>query len=391
MKKLLIVNNNMKVGGVQKSLYNLLWALDAHGGYDVTLLLFSKTGAYLEALPKGIHVVECGGPFRYLGQSQGEYKHSRKDYLLRGGLAAIARLFGRQSAIRLMRLVQPKLKQHYDCAIAFLHNGRCKSFYGGVQDYVLHCVEAHRKVVFLHGDYGRCGANHPANNRMMAQFDAIAACSDGCRQTFVTAVPDLADRCVTVRNCHRYAEIADLAADQPLSYDADAVHAVLVARLTQEKGVDRAITAIAHAKERGVAVHLHIVGDGPLREGLQQLATRLNVDDAVHFYGEQINPYRYIHSADLLLVSSHHEAAPMVIDEAMSLGVPVLTTATTSAVEMVTDRQGGWICANTQTALTDMLTQVASNPADIAAARAALSRPWDNGAALAQLERILTI
>ena len=50
MKKLLIVNNNMRVGGVQKSLYNLLWSLD-YTEYEVTLLLFSKTGVYLDSLP----------------------------------------------------------------------------------------------------------------------------------------------------------------------------------------------------------------------------------------------------------------------------------------------------------------------------------------------------
>ena len=387
MKKIVFVNNNMKVGGVQKSLYNLLWALDAHGGYDVTLLLFSKTGAYLEALPKGIHVVECGGPFRYLGKSQGEYKHSRKDYLLRGCLAAIARLFGRRTAIRLMRLTQPRLEGRYDCAVSFLHNGRRKAFYGGAQDYVLHCVDAHRKVAFLHGDYGRCGAHHPANDRMMARFDTVAACSDGCRQAFVTALPQLAERCVTVRNCHRYDEIARLAAEDPPVYSADAAHAVLVARLTHEKGVDRAIAAVAEANNRGVAVHLHVVGDGPLRESLQQQAAQLGVADAVHFYGEQTNPYRYVQPADFLLVSSYHEAAPMVIDEALSLGVPVLTTATTSAKEMVTARHGGWVCENTLSALTDALVQVASDPVGLAAIKAALVGPWDNREALAQLER----
>ena len=389
MKKIVFVNNNMKVGGVQKSLYNLLWALDAHGGYDVTLLLFSKTGAYLEALPKGIHVVECGGPFRYLGKSQGEYKHSRKEFLFRGCLAVIARLFGRRAAIRLMRWTQPKLEGHYDCAISFLHNGRREAFYGGAQDYVLHCVDADRKVAFLHGDYGRCGANHPANNRMMARFDAIAACSDGCRQSFVTALPHLADACMTVHNCHRYDEIARLAAEDPPRYSSDAVHAVLVARLTHEKGVERAITAVAEAKQRGVTVCLHVVGDGPLRESLQQQAAQLDVADAVCFYGEQVNPYRYVQSADFLLVASYHEAAPMVIDEALSLGVPVLTTATTSSAEMVTARQGGWVCDNTQTALTDALIQVASDPSGLAAAKAALAVPWDNRHALAQFERLL--
>ena len=49
MKKLLIVNNNMKVGGVQKSLLNLLWSLE--GQYEVTLCLFSPQGAYLQQLP----------------------------------------------------------------------------------------------------------------------------------------------------------------------------------------------------------------------------------------------------------------------------------------------------------------------------------------------------
>ena len=50
MKKILIVNNNMKVGGVQKSLYNLLWSLE--GQYEITLCLFRATGAYLDQLPR---------------------------------------------------------------------------------------------------------------------------------------------------------------------------------------------------------------------------------------------------------------------------------------------------------------------------------------------------
>ena len=45
MKKIIIVNNNMKVGGVQKSLCNLLWELDRLREYDVTLALFSPVGA----------------------------------------------------------------------------------------------------------------------------------------------------------------------------------------------------------------------------------------------------------------------------------------------------------------------------------------------------------
>ena len=59
MKKILIVNNNMKVGGVQKSLYNLLWSMD--GAYEITLLLFQKTGEYIDHLPAGVKVLAMDG------------------------------------------------------------------------------------------------------------------------------------------------------------------------------------------------------------------------------------------------------------------------------------------------------------------------------------------
>ena len=70
MKKIIIVNNNMKVGGVQKSLYNLLWEI--HDQYDVTLLLFKQTGVYADQLPENVKVLECRSLFRLLGVSQGE-------------------------------------------------------------------------------------------------------------------------------------------------------------------------------------------------------------------------------------------------------------------------------------------------------------------------------
>lgn len=52
MKKLLIVNNNMHIGGVQKSLLNLLGEI--HKDYDITLLLFYKGSRLLEEIPDDI-------------------------------------------------------------------------------------------------------------------------------------------------------------------------------------------------------------------------------------------------------------------------------------------------------------------------------------------------
>ena len=52
----------------------------------------------------------------------------------------------------------------------------------------------------------------------------------------------------------------------------------------------------------------------------------------------------------------------MAIDEAACLGIPVLTTQTTSADEMVTESQRGWVCENHQHALNRALTELLREP-----------------------------
>ena len=386
MKKIIIVNNNMQVGGVQKSLSNLLWAI--HDRYDVTLYLFRCRGSYMDAIPENVKVRECSGPFRYLGMSQGECRGM--DKLKRGLFALLSRILGRRFALKLLMLGQKSVEDTYDCAIAFLQNGNPRNFYGGVQDFVLSRVKAARKVAFLHCDYGNCGANDPTNNQLIADFDRIAACSDGCRDAFVRVLPELAQKTITVRNFHRYDQIRNLAEEDSVSYDPAVRNVVMVSRLAHEKGIERAIAAVAQAAEQKIPVMFHIVGGGPVEEFLKQTAAEFGISKWVRFYGEQSNPYRYMKNADLFLMSSFHEAAPMVIDEALCLGVPVLTVETTSSYDMVTERNAGWVCPNTQEDLTRMLIRVLSEPDRMAAVRMELQgRYQTNDAAEKQFEKLI--
>ncbi|MBQ2848042.1 MAG: glycosyltransferase [Clostridia bacterium] len=358
MKKIIIVNNDMRVGGVQKSLYNLLWSIDLEKCYDVTLFLFRKTGAYADKLPEGVKVIECDGLFRYSGMSQQECNGNLKDTLLRGFIAAIAFFFGRRAAVRFMLIGQPMLSESYDYAISFLHNGRCNSIYGCVQDFVLSRIKAQKKIAFIHCDYRNCGANHTVNNRMIEQFDKIVACSDGCRKAFESVLPDLKNKCTTVCNCHNFNEIRSLAEENTYIYDSKYINIILVARLSREKGIERALKAVSEAVNKGFLVKLHVVGGGNLCNELIDLSRDLGIADNVEFYGRQDNPYRYMKNADLLLLTSYHEAAPMVIDESRCLGVPILTTETTSSRDMVTDKGCGWVCGNSQEDLNKALLDI---------------------------------
>ena len=127
-----------------------------------------------------------------------------------------------------------------------------------------------------------------------------------------------------------------------------------------------------------------------MEEKLRALVEEKRLTDRVIFHGEQANPYPYMAGADLFLLTSFHEAAPMVIDEAVCLGLPVLTVKTTSSHEMVTARQAGWVCDNDQTALNDALLGLLSAPETMQSVKSGLqSRAVDNTLAARQLRRLI--
>ena len=384
MKKIIIVNNNMKVCGVKKSLCNLLSELAEREEYDVSLLLFNPAGDYIDQIPPRVKILSTKSLFKYIGISQSEAKGLGK--IKRGFLAGVCRVFGRAAAMRLMLMSQKKISDSYDCAIAFLHNGGNKSFYGGVQEFVLRRVDAKKKIAFIHCDYDKSGANNKNNNNLLDGFDVIAACSDGCRGALVEACPHLAHKAVTVRNCNNVPEIRKMADEDTVIYDTDCLNVVTVARLSPTKGIDRAIKAVEVALKEGASVRLHILGGGVASGELKDMVSERGLDKNVIFYGEQINPYRYMKNADLFLLTSFHEAAPMVIDEAYVLGVPTLTTRTTSSDEMVTKRGCGWVCENDQESLNKALLRVLNDPGMLNDVKSSLrDRVVNNDAAMSQL------
>ncbi len=357
MKKIIFVNNNLETGGVQTSLKNLLDEI--RDLYDVTLLLFHAKPEQIESLPKNVKVITVNSPFKHFGMSSFDAKGKPFLYLARAFWVTLAKWFGRSFIIKLMLPFQKKFKG-YDCAISFLHEGRPNQVYGGCNEFVLKKVEAKQKIGWLHCDFGLCGADIDKSRKIYEQFDSIVACSDGARAAFLKCLPEFENKTISIRNCNDYEKIKRLS--QPaFDYKNDAFNIVTVARLSKEMGFDRALKAIKSCKREGFNIQYHIVGAGDQAQKLKALSKELDLENTVTFYGNQQNPYPFIAGADLLLLTSYHEAAPMVFDEAASLNVPVLATETTSTKEMITDSNAGIVCENSDKAISDALLNVFQN------------------------------
>ena len=110
-----------------------------------------------------------------------------------------------------------------------------------------------------------------------------------------------------------------------------------VCRLQPEKGVDVFLAAAALAREQLPEARFVVVGDGPLRGELEQLAAMLRLGEHVELLGFRPDARALIGALDLLAVSSRSEGTPLVVFEALSAGVPVVASAVGGILDQVRD------------------------------------------------------
>lgn len=129
-----------------------------------------------------------------------------------------------------------------------------------------------------------------------------------------------------------------------LSRGADAgpgtITFVTVGRLSPEKNHARLIKAFAQVHEEHPEIRLVIIGGGKLEGELTSLLTSLGLESYVTLAGQVDNPFALMAAADCFVLSSDYEGQPMVILEARTLGLPVVTTAFASVGDSVPEDAG---------------------------------------------------
>lgn len=118
----------------------------------------------------------------------------------------------------------------------------------------------------------------------------------------------------------------------------------ILASLTPAKDHAAFLTAAAQLSTKQPAVRYVIVGDGPLRAGLEALTAALGLNERVTFLGYQPQVADILAASDLLVSSSRdNEGCSNSILEAMFLGVPVLATNIGGNAELIVDGVTGYL------------------------------------------------
>lgn len=138
---------------------------------------------------------------------------------------------------------------------------------------------------------------------------------------------------------------------------------VSLGRLTPAKDYPTLIDAYAQAVQKGLQHNLIIIGSGELERELKALVDAKGLSRKITFPGHRDNPYPYLKRADFFVLSSITESFGLALLEAMSLGLPIISTDTPGPAEIL-DRgtHGIMVPARDPASLATAMLELANSP-----------------------------
>ncbi len=133
---------------------------------------------------------------------------------------------------------------------------------------------------------------------------------------------------IAIHNPHDLKAIALKAKEQAegFEFDSNKKYIISVGRLVKGKRIDDLINAFSKIANEQANAELIILGDGDLRNELEQQSANLNLHSRIHFVGFQQNPFAYVARSTIMVLSSEWEGLPNIIIEAMACKTAVLSS-----------------------------------------------------------------
>ncbi len=295
-KELLFTGVNLNIGGIEKSLVNLVNRIDKDK-YRVTIILEEKEGELLEKLDKSIEVKE----FKV---SNNKNKVIRK-------------------VINLLRRCAYSIFNYHTYDFSC-----CYATYSYSGNKIARIASLNNSI-YIHSDYSYIYPDLEDfrrffDTRDIYYFKTIFFVSNEACRKFTKIYPGLKDRCLVFNNFIDVEKIEFLSKEKiSLTKPRGKTLFVFVGRLDDvSKKLGRAFKLVESIDD----VVLWVVGDGPSKDDYVKEVKRLKIKDRVVFIGSKINPYPYIKKCDYLILTSNYEGFPVVYLEGLALKKKLITT-----------------------------------------------------------------
>jgi len=350
-KKILFINGNLHVGGVEKALLDILNHLN-YEKYEVDLMLTETMGVLENQLPNQVNVLlrSMEGTYGQLLYVIAKCILKRDWFCLKMRIIFLMmKLFGQKWILLGKRLLTHN--KEYDCVVGF-RPGLCS-------EIAAYAVNTKKRITWWH--HGEVTVDTKKYQQMAERCDKVVVVSDACREMLANHFPGLKEKMITVNNMLDVNTINRKADEFNPYVEKDLIHIVSVGRLDPVKHFDNAIYAARQLKQNGIRFKWHLVGEGQLLKELREKAFESDVNDCFIFEGNQVNPYPYIKNADLFVHPSYVESFGIVVIEALALGVPCVVTRSIGVMDFLIDGKNALITEQSYQSLTEKVIVVLEN------------------------------
>lgn len=322
-RKIRFLINTLAGGGAEKVLMDLLCKLNPEK-YDISLVTI-ENGTHSSRIPEYV-MHKC-----ILQNLTGNINKLKKKIVYKLPPRLFSALF---------------LRGKYDIEVAYLE---------GTPTHYIATKTKSKKIAFVHCDFSVGNfvqAFYKTKERCFDEycsFDRVCFVSNASKEGFESVVGQLDNSCV-IHNVLNYENIRKLSLEAPeVGYTTKGLRLITAGRLVKEKGYDRLLRVVSKL-EKEFDFELLIAGDGEEKANLEQMIKNYDIKSA-KLIGFQKNPYPYFKIADLFVCSSYTEGYSTVVTEAVSLGLPVVTTDCAGMNEILCDGKYGLIVDNNEEAL----------------------------------------
>ena len=294
----------MIYGGIQKSLVSFLDAVKDK--VDVDVLLWGRTENEIE-LPTWVNILNV--------PTVKSVRKAKEE----NGLFSPSFILSCLGLLNKKRWkVMPKLKKHYDVAIAYPQVGFPKY-------YVIDKVNADKKYAFYHhGSYEFSDVVKAWDKEYYPKYDKLYCVSKHTQNILEEALAvdinyDIMPNYLNVERIYNEGQVACAELE-----NAKGIKILTVARLSEEKNISKCLDVCKKLVDDGVEFSYNIVGDGVLRATLENEIIEKGLSSNVFLLGGQPNPYKFMNSCDVYLQLSKFEADPITIKEAGVFSKPMV-------------------------------------------------------------------
>ena len=360
MKKIAILIRTLDMGGIEKSLVNLLNYANRNN-YKLDLFVLGKKGDLIKELDSNININVFPGNHEEIIYTQKEASLKGPKIKIKRTVAAfVAKIFSNKLFIKKI-LKQIPFYDEYDTVIVYQNTPNNRTLYCGPAEIAISKFINSKKIIFFHQDFMSAGINNKYVHKQLEKFDKIVFVSKSCMEDFNKHNLQYIKKSTYVYNIQDIDEIINRSKDKMLQqeevqFSKEYMNLITVARLSKEKAHLRTLKILKGLYDEGFRFNYHIIGDGIQKDNIKNFIKKNKMDKFVFLYGNQANPYKYIIKSDLFLLLSYHESMGLVIDESYALNIPVLSTNTISAKEFIANEN--CICDNDELSIKLKLKEI---------------------------------